>query len=85
MQMVEQQMIYSPERKKQLQSHNEYYKSPNLGYLVKNGNNLPTGSPSSRSEWVLLYLLTYFPIFAGFQLTVFPRVRWARPLTPLFL
>jgi hypothetical protein len=52
MQMVEHQMIYSPERKKQQRSRNEYKKSPLLGYLVNIGNNLltllATDSPSSR-------------------------------------
>ncbi len=86
--MVEHQMIYSPKRKKQW-LHNEYYESLLWGYPVINAYNLFTllaaDPPSSRSESVPLHFFSCFPISAGFQLNLFPRVGRAKPLIPLCL
>jgi hypothetical protein len=87
--MVEHQMIYSPERKKQW-SHNEYCKSPSRfkSFIIR-GNNLRT-----LLATVLLHLIQngffsvtshIFLISAGFQPTLFTKAGRARPFFPPFL
>jgi hypothetical protein len=64
MQMVEHQMIYSPERKKTRVTaghYNHFF----LYYVPPEATNLltllATDPPSSHPEWILLYLLSWFP------------------------
>ncbi len=88
MQMVEHQMIFSSERKKQW-SHNEYSKSLILSYPIININNLLTllaaDPPSSQPEWVLLHFFSCFPHLCWVPTDSSPWVRRAGPLTPLCL
>jgi hypothetical protein len=67
--MVEHQMVFSPERKKQW-SHNEYSEPLILSYLIINIKNLLTllaaDPPSSCPEWLLLHFSSCFPYLCLF-------------------
>ncbi len=85
MQIVEHQMICSPERKKQW-SQNKCYESLLLHYPVINGNNLLTLlaalPPSSRPECVVLHFFSCFPHLCWVPTDFFPQRIAARALTP---
>ncbi len=88
MQMVEHQMIYSPERKNN--GHTTSTKSHFfLNHSVTNGNDLLTllaiDPPSSHPEWVLLYLFSCFPHLCWVPTDSFPQGRVGQaPHPPLF-
>jgi hypothetical protein len=89
MQMVEHQVIYSLERKKQW-SHNEYYKWLLFKSYVKQWQYLlsllAADPPSSSPKWISLCLFSWFPLISSrFQLTLFTRTGRARPYFPTFL
>jgi hypothetical protein len=64
MQMVKHQMIYSPERKKTIATQG-HYEGLLLYYVTAEVTNLLTllaaDLPTSRQEWILLCLLSWFP------------------------
>jgi hypothetical protein len=87
--MVEHQMIYSPERKKQLSLMKYILLVTSLEYLVNNGNNLLTllaaDPPSSCPEWAPLCPFSCFHHPCWVLTDSFPQSRTDLARIPYFL